>query len=54
MARPRTAQFAKDLGISKKRATNLIKAGRKKKDAGSARLGRVVQKAKAGKAMRKK
>ena len=54
MARPRTNQFAKDMGMSRKAARNLIARGRKKKDKGSAILGRTVQAAKAGKAVRRK
>ena len=54
MARPRINQFAKDMSLSRKQAQNLIAKGRKKKDRGSAILGRTVQAAKKGKAVRRK
>ena len=35
MAKPRAAQFAKDIGVSTKRAKELINEGRRRKDGGS-------------------
>ena len=50
MARPRAAQFAKDIGVSTNEAKKLINEGRQRKDGGSVILENAMNKTKVVKA----